>query len=701
MKCTAVTLLSLVALAAAQAGVESDENTSPVSRVTKLLADLRDKVGADGKSEEHMYNKYACWCETSTTKKANDITNAETDLRSLGQQILKLKGKVGTLTAEIKDLSEKIGENDEEQGEATALRSKRNGKFMAMQAETKEGLAALEKAINVLTKGTKLLQTDSAAQAMSAVQSVLDKIPSDANLDGDHMTALTEFLQNGADAAYAPQSATIQGILGDMYDTFAANLEDATMAEAKQNKNYEKLSATLEQENIDLNTVKSRKDEEKANAESDLADTTATYDDTTDQMKSDIKFFDQTKSSCDTKHSEWVVRQRLRVDELKGIETALGFLSSDAARDLFAKSIKPGVEAASFLQIATDDSQAVSFKAYNMLKAQATKSKSFRLAALAVRVRTAKVGHFDKVIKAIDLMMGTLDEEGQADIAKRNQCKDQYQKVALAMQDVDWKIKNNVAKIDKLESLIEMRTKEKQETIEQINDTNEYIKKITADRKEEREEYLKARADDEAAIVLLNKAKEALTAFGKKNGIKSGPIQGARLMQVQAEPKFKFSDKGNSKGQKKGITSLMTSIIEDLEDEVKNGRKAEAQNTEDFLGEMKTAGALKKELLTKKSNLANIIAKRNSEKTEEKKDMNTNNKDRDSELAYKAKITPDCDWIQKHFHGRADARASEMSGLESAKEFLAGKTALLQGKAMQEAPVAEDKLASIAFLGIH
>merc|ERR1711865_481365 len=116
---------------------------------------------------------------------------------------------------------------------------------------------------------------------------------------------------------------------------------------------------------------------------------------------------------------------------------------------------------------------------------------------------------------------------------------------------------------------------------EQINDTNEYIKKITADRKEEREEYLKARADDEAAIVLLNKAKEALTAFGKKN---------------------------SSKGQKKGITSLMTSIIEDLEDEVKNGRKAEAQNTEDFLGEMKTAEALKKDLLTKKSNLANIIA---------------------------------------------------------------------------------------------
>jgi len=35
-----------------------------------------------------------------------------------------------------------------------------------------------------------------------------------------------------------------------------------------------------------------------------------------------------------------------------------------------------------------------------MLKAQATKSKSLRLGMLAVRVRTAKAGHFDAVMKA-------------------------------------------------------------------------------------------------------------------------------------------------------------------------------------------------------------------------------------------------------------------------------------------------------------
>merc|ERR1719218_273271 len=114
--------------------------------------------------------------------------------------------------------------------------------------------------------------------------------------------------------------------------------------------------------------MKSRKEGQKASAESDLADTTATYDTTQDQMKADIKFFDQTRDACDAKHKEWTLRQKLREEELKGVEKALEFLSSDEARDLFAKSIKPGVEAASFLQISDADAQAVSFKAYGMLK---------------------------------------------------------------------------------------------------------------------------------------------------------------------------------------------------------------------------------------------------------------------------------------------------------------------------------------------
>jgi len=555
---------------------------------------------------------------------------------------------------------------------------------MSMQAETKEAIAALEEAIVTLKSGTKLLQTGSALQATSAVQSVLDKLPSDAQLNGKTMSFLSEFIANGAAGKYAPQSATIQGMLSDMYETFAANLEDATMAESKQNQNYEKLTATLEQESNDLNKIKSRKEEQKADSESDLADTTSTYDDTTDQMKADIRFFDQTKGACGTKHSEWTLRQKLRDEELKGIETALGFLSSDKARELFAKSIKPGVEAASFLQTdnaQADDAQAVSFRAYGMLKAQATKSNSFRLASLAVLVRTTKVGHFDAVIKAIDGMIATLGDEGASDRAKKVQCNKEYQKIARHVQDKDWKIKNNDATINKFEQLIQLRKSERRVAIDQISDTNEYMKKITADRKQEHAEFQKAKKDDQDAIALLSTAKEALTAYYKKNSIKMGAVQGLRLVQAAPEtPELNFSGKGSNNKQSKGIVSLMTYIIQDLVDEVSNGAKSEAQNQADYEGETKTAKHLLKDLVSKKANLEGIIAKRNAAKTEEHRDMTTNQKERNAELSYKGKITPDCDWIKKNFNGRATARDAEMGGLVSAKEFLAGKAALLQLK---------------------
>jgi hypothetical protein len=698
MKCQSFSFLALLGLAAARNGDLVDPvKGSPVTKVVNLLSDLQKKIQNDGKAESQIYNKYACWCETTTARKAAAITQAENDLRSLGQQILKLKGKTATLTAEIKELDEKLATNKEEQEEATSIRQKRNGKYQAMAAETKQAIAAMETAIEVLREGSSLLQTDSAVRATSAVQSFLDKIPSEAPLDIEHMSLLSNFAANGAETNFAPQSATIQGILQDMYTTFASNLEEATMTEAKQNKNYEKLTATMQMEAIDMNTIKARSADEKAEAESDLADATATYDTTTDQMKSDIKFFDETRDACDNKHKEWTLREKMREQELAGVEKAMEFLSSDEARDLFAKSIQPGV---GFLQIKEDDSQAATFKAYGMLKAMATKSKSLRLASLAVRVRTTKAGHFDKVIKAIDTMIGTLNDEGAADRAKRNQCKEEYQNVAQTVGDLDWKLKNNEATIDKIDETISLRSKEKQETIDQINDTNDFIKKISDDRKAANEEFIENKKLDKAAVELLNKAKDALSAFYKKQGIKMIQADPAFAVSEDQAPDASFSGKGSRKGQSKNIVELMDYIIEDLEDEIKNAVKDEAKEQAEFEEQLKTANTLVDDLTSKQKNLEDQIAKKKGDKTDEQKDMGENTKDRDSELDYKAKITPDCDWILKNFEGRATARDAEMSGLVSAKEFLAGKTSLLQVETPVKSNV-ENKLASINFLGLQ
>jgi len=374
---------------------------------------------------------------------------------------------------------------------------------------------------------------------------------------------------------------------------------------------------------------------------------------------------------------------------------------------LFAKSIAPGV---GFLQIAStpallqESVSAPSVRAYNIVKAQAKRAHSVRFAALAVKIRTSKSGHFDGVIKDIDLMLKTLAEEGAADLDKKNQCLEENQKIDQTVNDVDWQIKNNDAKINKLEKLIELRTQDKAAANDKIKETNQYIKDITADRKAEHEAFLQAKKDDEAAVDVLTQAKEAMEAFYKKNGIEMGPSEGLRFLQ---EPEFarseddapdaSFTKKGSNKNASKNILSLMEYIIEDLNDEIANGKKTEATSLTEFVEEKTTAETLVSDLEAKVVTLKGIISKRNDDKKDEHKDMKENNKDRDSELGYQAKIKPDCDWIYKAFDGRAEARAAEANGLTQAKEFLSGRTALLQ---KSKSTFDDGKLSSLGFLGI-
>merc|ERR1712048_1437108 len=347
---------------------------------------------------------------------------------------------------------------------------------------------------------------------------------------------------SGSRSRYAPQSQTIQGILTDMYATFAADLEDATKDEARANREFEDYIYQKQVELANLKETKLKKEGEKAEAENELADTTQAYDDTEAQKEADIAFFDETKEACTAKNEEWVERKRLRESEIKGMKEALDILTSDEARELFAKSIKPGKETM-FLQVASDDSASAPVQhAYAVLKAQATKAHSLRLAQLAATVRTAKSGHFDKVIASINTIIQNLKDEEQADIDKRDECKDTYTEIESTVKDLSWKIKKNEAKIDKLEKLIAMHTEEKLKTIEEIEAVTAQMEAMTKQRNQENEAFLAAKKDDQDAIALLEAARDALSKYYKKNKIEMGPIQGSVKGQFLQQKPFDVSE---------------------------------------------------------------------------------------------------------------------------------------------------------------
>merc|ERR1719235_146718 len=156
------------------------------------------------------------------------------------------------------------------------------------------------------------------------------------------------------------------------------------------------------------------------------------------------------------------------------------------------------------------------------------------------------MGHFDAVIKDIDDMIKVLKDEEADDIAKRDECKDEYQNVASNVAQLDWEIEKNLAKIAKLEKLIAKREDEKEEALATIEDTEKEIVEMEDQRTAEHNAFLAAKQADEDAIKVLGDAKAALAKYYEDNKIKLGKIQEsikAALVQRQpGSPAFEISE---------------------------------------------------------------------------------------------------------------------------------------------------------------
>jgi len=171
-------------------------------------------------------------------------------------------------------------------------------------------------------------------------------------------------------------------------------------------------------------------------------------------------------------------------------------------------------------------------------------------------------------------------------------------------------------------------------------------------------------------------------------------------------PDTVFSGKGKRKNEAKGIVQILTTIIEDLNDEIRNDMKAEEGAQLEFEKLVAEAQQLRKELVAKKVSLTSAIAKRGEAKQAEQQDKSANEEDLQDEHDYKASITDDCDFIIRTFEKRAAARSAEMRGLVGAKEYLAGfqqqsEAALLEKGSLPRPAFDDSALSRMKFLGVE
>merc|ERR1719161_512903 len=185
--------------------------------------------------------------------------------------------------------------------------------------------------------------------------------------------------------------------------------------------------------------------------------------------------------------------------------------------------------------------------------------------------------------------------------------------------------------------------------------------------------------DDIDAVALLASAIDAMTAFYKNNKLplgllakKSHKDDPEYSVDPDKAPETFSAPYGGRSSEGGGITSIMGYIKEDLENEIKTSKAAEATSQKEF--EEQRAAALKslEALNQKKVTLEQQEADLDEQLADANGEKQTKTTMKAQKKQYREDLKPKCDWMKEAFDTRRTKRQDEMSGLMRAKASLAG-----------------------------
>merc|ERR1719453_594221 len=465
---------------------------------------------------------------------------------------------------------------------------------------------------------------------------------------------------NPATQTYNAQSTVIQGILSQMKDDFEKELGTSAEEEAAAQEAHDKLMETKRADLglLEATLVKTKKSQGEDTMQ--LAEDQEERSETQLQLKADEKFFDETKASCSAKAEQWSGRSRSRTEELAAIDEAIGILTSPEAKATFANSTSTF-----FLQTSAVENGPKRAAAFNILKKIATDSHSLRLASIASSVSTT--GHFDQVIKDIDLMIKNLRDEEKADIEHRDWCEDNKKSAAFKNENLQYDQEQLTQKIDRANGHKDKLMEEVAKTDTEKNTTLTAMMEALETRNAENKAFKQALKDDSDAVGLISQAIEVLSGY--YNFIQKQPEYKAN---EDTPPETFEGEYGGRKSEGTGIIAILSMIKEDIEKEMKVGSKEEAEALKAYQELTADSQATVDALDAKIVSLGQDIAAK-MKAIAELETVKQNKADSESATdQFLTDLGPNCDWVDRYFDSRMSKRKAEMEGLQEAKAVLAG-----------------------------
>lgn len=677
---------------------------SPVTRVTRLLEQLKDRVVKQGEDEEKLWEKMQCHCKKTLKDLEGGISQEQSRLPVLQSDLTQMTSQKAQLEAEKEQASVDKSEALAALKGARSLRQKDSKDYVALKAEAEKSIVAVENAMAALEKGLagSFLQTNDA--------DVLRQMVSSANLRVSDRDALASIFAAQDASATSPSSSMVVGTLQSMRDSMKEDQAAADAHETEAQQSFLGMARAKTAEMATLDTEIEAKTTRIGQISVDMVNTQSSIDDSIKKVKEDSQFLADTKESCAQQEQDWQSRTTARQEELHAIAETQELLGNEEAQGIFEKVMptKPGL---ALLQVSSTSASDGTGKALDSLQG----SQDSRVALLALALRSGKID-FKKVQAKVSEMVNILRKEQRDEDKKLDWCKaesrsseDNLRSLKEEAEDLS-KIMDEV-KTDKVqvEEEILAMTKKIQELDQQVEESKEQ-------RQNENKEYKQAIADSVRACDLLQRAKDRLSRFYtstaasakaevallaqrrlrlQKIALASRAIEAAgaglrvasekadvwppalngddlQLTEVAASPKASLKSFSGYEKQESGstVTAMLDTIVEDLGKERKamDKQEADAQVAYEKLAE--DAQRSREEATRSLAEKSGVNAGLERRMLSLDQKTSTNVEGQQSANKYLAALREDCGNFVKTYQERKQARAGEVDRLESAGALL-------------------------------
>jgi Tfp pilus assembly protein PilN len=673
------------------AAVVASETANPIRRVVGLLQSMQAKIEEEGEKQDKLFAKFQCYCETNTVKLTDSIAEAKANIDALGTD---LESTIEDRKQTVADLA-KAKENRESAKQAiedaTSQRKKENAAFEELSADLKTNVAALDKAIPAIENGMGgFMQTDSSSLLM-IVKAARDVSEYDRS-------TVEAFLQAKGQSSegYAPQSGEIVGILKQMHDTMKADLEEATTKENESLADFNELVAAQNTAIQAATDTIEEKTEQSGQLAVQIVQIKNEKADTEDQLKADTGYSEQLIKDCEKQIKDYAEIKKTRAEEILAIADTIKILNDDDVLDLFKKTLP----SPSLLQVESSQRQ-LAKEALQLLKS-AGKHPMLDLISLSLQ---GKKMNFDKVIHMIDDMEAALKKEQKDDDSKKEYCNKEFHEIELRFKD----LAHEKEHLDQDHTNLEQSIKDLTESIESleqgIKDLDKAVAEATENRKEEHDDYVSSTAQDQAAVQILEFAKNRLQKFYNPKLYKEAPkrvlteeeriyqnsggdlgttpapegLAGTGIsafMQISQHTQEAPPEAPKVGGYKKqsggGVLGMIDLLTNDLKTEMNEHRLEEEDAQGDYEQLMKDSAEKRASDSKAIAENENALAEAKSDLAQNNDDIKVNAKNSAEAHAYNQDMHKTCDFLLENYDTRKTARTEEFEALDKAKAVLSG-----------------------------